>query len=92
MSFWPSTMPPRRWPRHARARGRLVGIDQNKDRSRGVLGLPFRSARRKPQGGAVWNRSMTSGYEMWKAAKGSPPRSALIFQSNDAVGLVERRR
>jgi branched-chain amino acid transport system substrate-binding protein len=44
-----------------------------------------------PQGGAVWNWSMTSGYEMWKAAKGSPPKSALIFQSNDAVGLVVQK-
>ena len=41
-----------------------------------------------PQGGAVWNWSMSSGYDMWKAAKGSPPKSALIFMSNDAVGLV----
>jgi branched-chain amino acid transport system substrate-binding protein len=44
-----------------------------------------------PQGGTVWNWSMTSGYEMWKAAKGSPPKSALIFQSNDAVGLVVQK-
>ena len=44
-----------------------------------------------PQGGAVWNWSMTSGYDMWKAAKGSPPKSALIFQSNDAVGLVVQK-
>src|ERR1700742_2255895 len=41
-----------------------------------------------PQGGAVWNWSMTSGYEMYKDAKGKPPKSALIFMSNDAVGLV----
>ena len=34
---------------------------------------------------------MTSGYDMWKAAKGSPPKSALIFQSNDAVGLVVQK-
>jgi branched-chain amino acid transport system substrate-binding protein len=44
-----------------------------------------------PQGGLVWNWSMTSGYEMWNAAKGSPPKSALIFQSNDAVGLVVQK-
>ena len=44
-----------------------------------------------PQGGAVWNWSMTSGYDMWKAAKGSPPKTALIFQSNDAVGLVVQK-
>src|SRR3974390_2458553 len=45
-----------------------------------------------PQGGAVWNWSMTSGYEMWKDAKGSPPKSALIFMSNDAVGLVVQKQ
>jgi branched-chain amino acid transport system substrate-binding protein len=45
-----------------------------------------------PQGGAVWNWSMSSGYEMWKAAKGSPPKSALIFMSNDAVGLVVQKQ
>ena len=42
-----------------------------------------------PQGGAVWNWSMSSGYDMWKAAKGSPPKSALIFMSNDAVGPTD---
>jgi branched-chain amino acid transport system substrate-binding protein len=45
-----------------------------------------------PQGGAVWNWSMSSGYDMWKAAKGSPPKSALIFMSNDAVGLVVQKQ
>jgi len=45
-----------------------------------------------PQGGAVWNWSMSSGYEMWKAWKGSPPKSALIFMSNDAVGLVVQKQ
>src|SRR5215470_9604518 len=45
-----------------------------------------------PQGGAVWNWSMSSAYEMWKAAKGSPPKSALIFMSNDAVGLVVQKQ
>src|SRR4051812_16721852 len=40
-----------------------------------------------PQGGAVWNWSMSSGYEMWKATKNANPKSALIFMSNDAVGL-----
>src|SRR6476660_4491709 len=45
-----------------------------------------------PQGGAVWNWSMTSGYEMWKDAKGSAPESALIFMSNDAVGLVVQKQ
>lgn len=45
-----------------------------------------------PQGGAVWNWSMTSGYEMWKATKGSPPKTALIFMSNDAVGLVVQKQ
>jgi branched-chain amino acid transport system substrate-binding protein len=44
-----------------------------------------------PQGGAVWNWSMTSGYEMWKAAKSAAPKSALIFMSNDAVGLVVQK-
>ena len=44
-----------------------------------------------PQGGAVWNWSMTSGYDMWKATKGSPPKTALIFMSNDAVGLVVQK-
>ena len=45
-----------------------------------------------PQGGPVWNWSMSSGYEMWKASKGSPPKSALIFMSNDAVGLVVQKQ
>jgi branched-chain amino acid transport system substrate-binding protein len=45
-----------------------------------------------PQGGAVWNWSMSSGYEMWKASKGSAPKSALIFMSNDAVGLVVQKQ
>ena len=45
-----------------------------------------------PQGGSVWNWSMSSGYDMWKAAKGSPPKSALIFMSNDAVGLVVQKQ
>jgi branched-chain amino acid transport system substrate-binding protein len=45
-----------------------------------------------PQGGAVWNWSMSSGYDMWKAAKGSPPKTALIFMSNDAVGLVVQKQ
>src|SRR5215470_4243522 len=45
-----------------------------------------------PQGGAVWNWSMSSGYEMWKAHKGSPPKTALIFMSNDAVGLVVQKQ
>jgi branched-chain amino acid transport system substrate-binding protein len=44
-----------------------------------------------PQGGSVWNWSMTSGYDMWKAVKGAPPKSALIFMSNDAVGLVVQK-
>ena len=45
-----------------------------------------------PQGGAVWNWSMSSAYEMWKAGKGSPPKTALIFMSNDAVGLVVQKQ
>ena len=45
-----------------------------------------------PQGGAVWNWSMSSGYDMWKASKGGPPKSALIFMSNDAVGLVVQKQ
>jgi branched-chain amino acid transport system substrate-binding protein len=45
-----------------------------------------------PQGGAVWNWSMSSGYEMWKATKGAAPKSALIFMSNDAVGLVVQKQ
>jgi branched-chain amino acid transport system substrate-binding protein len=45
-----------------------------------------------PQGGAVWNWSMSSGVDMWKAAKGSPPKTALIFMSNDAVGLVVQKQ
>jgi len=44
-----------------------------------------------PQGGSVWNWSMTSAYNMWKAIKGAPPKSALIFQSNDAVGLIVQK-
>ena len=35
---------------------------------------------------------MSSGYDMWKAAKGSPPKSALIFMNNDAVGLVVQKQ
>ena len=45
-----------------------------------------------PQGGAVWNWSMTSGYDMWKVSKGSPPKTSLIFMSNDAVGLVVQKQ
>ena len=45
-----------------------------------------------PQGGAIWNWSMTSAYEMWKATKGSPPKTAAIFMSNDAVGLVVQKQ
>ena len=45
-----------------------------------------------PQGGPVWNWSMSSGYDMWKASKGGPPKSALIFMSNDAVGLVVQKQ
>jgi branched-chain amino acid transport system substrate-binding protein len=45
-----------------------------------------------PQGGAVWNWSMSSAYDMWKASKGNPPKSALIFMSNDAVGLVVQKQ
>jgi branched-chain amino acid transport system substrate-binding protein len=45
-----------------------------------------------PQGGAVWNWSMSTGYDMWKAAKGSPPKTSLIFMSNDAVGLVVQKQ
>lgn len=44
-----------------------------------------------PQGSTVWNWSMTSGYDMWKAVKGAAPKSALIFMSNDAVGLVVQK-
>ncbi len=44
-----------------------------------------------PQGGSVWNWSMSSGYDMWKAVKGAPPKSALIFMSNDAVGLIVQK-
>jgi len=44
-----------------------------------------------PQGGDVWNWMMTSGYELWKEIKGAPPKTALIFQSNDAVGLVVQK-
>ena len=45
-----------------------------------------------PQGGAVWNWSMESVYEMWKSARGAAPKSALIFMSNDAVGLVVQKQ
>ena len=45
-----------------------------------------------PQGGAIWNWSMSSAYEMWKASKGSPPKTAAIFMSNDAVGLVVQKQ
>ena len=45
-----------------------------------------------PQGGGIWNWSMTSAYDLWKASKGDPPKSALIFMSNDAVGLVVQKQ
>ena len=45
-----------------------------------------------PQGGGIWNWSMTSAYDLWKASKGSLPKSALIFMSNDAVGLVVQKQ
>jgi branched-chain amino acid transport system substrate-binding protein len=45
-----------------------------------------------PQGGTVWNWSMSSAYDMWKALKGTAPKSALIFMSNDAVGLVVQKQ
>ena len=45
-----------------------------------------------PQGGAVWNWSMSSGYDMWRVSKGSPPKTSLIFMSNDAVGLVVQKQ
>jgi branched-chain amino acid transport system substrate-binding protein len=45
-----------------------------------------------PQGGGIWNWSMTSAYDLWKASKGAPPKTALIFMSNDAVGLVVQKQ
>ena len=45
-----------------------------------------------PQGGGIWNWSMTSAYDLWKVTKGSPPKSALIFMSNDAVGLIVQKQ
>jgi branched-chain amino acid transport system substrate-binding protein len=45
-----------------------------------------------PQGGAIWNWSMSTAYDMWKASKGSPPKTAAIFMSNDAVGLVVQKQ
>ncbi|MDB5409703.1 MAG: Extracellular ligand-binding receptor [Rhodospirillales bacterium] len=39
------------------------------------------------QGSVIWNWSLTSAVELWKATKGSPPKSVGIFMSNDAVGL-----
>jgi branched-chain amino acid transport system substrate-binding protein len=45
-----------------------------------------------PQGSVIWNWSMTSATEMWKASKGSPPKTAGIFMSNDAVGLVVQKQ
>src|SRR5215470_19587670 len=45
-----------------------------------------------PQGGAIWNWSMSTAYEMWKASKGSPPKTAAIFMSNDAVGLIVQKQ
>jgi branched-chain amino acid transport system substrate-binding protein len=44
-----------------------------------------------PQGSSVWNWSMSSAYDMWKVTKGAPPKNALIFMSNDAVGLVVQK-
>jgi len=44
-----------------------------------------------PQGSVVWNWMMSSGYELWKEIKGAPPKTALIFQSNDAVGLIVQK-
>jgi branched-chain amino acid transport system substrate-binding protein len=45
-----------------------------------------------PQGSVIWNWSMTSATEMWKASKGTPPKTAGIFMSNDAVGLVVQKQ
>jgi len=45
-----------------------------------------------PQGGAVWNWAMESVYDMWKASRSTSPKSALIFMSNDAVGLVVQKQ
>lgn len=45
-----------------------------------------------PQGSAIWNWMMTSAVDMWKATKGAPPKSTLIFMSNDAVGLVVQKQ
>ncbi len=45
-----------------------------------------------PQGGAVWNWCMDNVYDMWKVSKGAAPKSALIFMSNDAVGLVVQKQ
>jgi branched-chain amino acid transport system substrate-binding protein len=45
-----------------------------------------------PQGSVIWNWSLTSATEMWKASKGSPPKTVGIFMSNDAVGLVVQKQ
>jgi branched-chain amino acid transport system substrate-binding protein len=45
-----------------------------------------------PQGSVIWNWSMTTAHEMWTAVKGSPPKTAAIFMSNDAVGLVVQKQ
>ncbi|MFL6796913.1 MAG: ABC transporter substrate-binding protein [Xanthobacteraceae bacterium] len=45
-----------------------------------------------PQGSVIWNWSMTRAHEMWSAVKGSPPKTAAIFMSNDAVGLVVQKQ
>ena len=44
-----------------------------------------------PQGSSIWNWSMSSAVELWKAAKGGSPKSAGIFMSNDGVGLVVQK-
>ncbi len=45
-----------------------------------------------PQGSVIWNWSMTTAHEMWTAVKGTPPKTAAIFMSNDAVGLVVQKQ
>jgi branched-chain amino acid transport system substrate-binding protein len=44
-----------------------------------------------PQGSTIWNWSMSSAVELWKAAKGAAPKSAGIFMSNDGVGLAVQK-
>lgn len=55
----------------------------------GIVGRGYRyTFKIAPQGGALWNWTMSNAVALWTAAKGRPPHSALVIMSNDAVGAV----